>query len=59
MQQADEDDDEEVEEENAGIDDKLRVHGLLAARISTARKVDRALRRAMLNNSGLASKISH
>ena len=57
--QADEDDDEKIEQENADIDDKLPVHALLGDRISTARKVDRALRRAMLNNSGLASRISH
>ena len=58
--QADEDDDEKIEEENAGYrSTELPVHALFGDRISTARKVDRALRRAMLNNSGLASRVSH
>ena len=49
--QADGDDDKEIEEQNEAIDRELRVHPALGDRISRTRKVDRALRRAMLKSS--------
>ncbi len=57
--QADEDNDDEVEEENADVDGEAAVHAKLGDRIFRRRKVDRALRRAMLGRRGFATAVAN